>query len=425
MEFREFFNELDAKGMITRIKKEVDPRYEIGTIMKKLDGRALLFENVKGHDMPVLANICATREQVALGLGIRPDKILDKLSSAIESPKEPGTADPSDYQEVDPDLSRLPILTYYPGDGGPYVASGIVIAEDGDLGMNASYQRAMILGKDSFVMRILPRDFNTFLEKGNSEFAFCIGNSIPVMIASAVSTRTGNSELAIANALGKTDLVELGGRKVPQAEIVIIAENTGKKAKEGPFLDLTETPDIVREERVMKVKKIFVRKDAVFHALLPGGLEHKTLMGMPREPTIFREVAKECDVKDVLITPGGCSWLHAAVSIKKKKPDDGKKAIESAFAGHKSMKHVFVVDDDVDIHDPNEIEWAMATRFQGNKDIVMKEGVKGSSLDPSSDTATRETCKMGFDLTIPSDKDPKHFKKPELPMDIDPEDYLE
>jgi len=245
------------------------------------------------------------------------------------------------------------------------------------------------------------------------------------MLASAVSTKTGNSELGIANALDKTELVELGGHKVPQAEIVIIAENTGEKAKEGPFLDLTETPDIVREERVMKVKKIFIRKNAVFHALLPGGLEHKTLMGMPREPTIFREVARVCDVKDVLITPGGCSWLHAAVSIHKKNPDDGRKAIEAAFAGHKSMKHVFVVDDDIDIHNPYEIEWAMATRFQGDKDIVMKPGEKGSSLDPSSNLETRETCKIGFDLTIPAGKDPKDFKKPKLPMDLDVNEYLE
>ena len=425
MEFRKFVDLLDRKGLLTRIKKPVDVKYEIATIMKLMDGKPLLFENVKGFGMPVIANICSTRELVALGLGIKENEIIKKLSDAIDNPKEPEVVEAKDYEELDADLSKIPILTYYPFDGGPYIASGIVIAKDDELGINASYQRAMVIGKDKFVMRILPRDFHTFLERGNNEFAFCIGNSIPVMLASAISTKTGNSELNIANSLAETKLVELGGHKVPQAEIVMICEFEGEEADEGPFLDLTETPDIVRKQKVMRVKKIFVRKNPVFHALLPGGLEHKTLMGMPREPTIFKEVSKVCECLDVYITPGGCSWLHGAVKIRKKNPDDGKKAIEAAFRGHKSMKHVFVVDEDIDIHNPNEIEWALATRFQGDKDMVIKPKVKGSSLDPSSNLETRETCKIGFDLTIPAGRDPKDFKKPELPMKINLEDYLE
>lgn len=112
---------------------------------------------------------------------------------------------------------------------------------------------------------------------------------------------------------------------------------------------------------------------------------------------------------------------------KKKNADDGLKAIEAAFKGHKSMKHVFIVDDDIDIHNPHEIEWAMATRFQGDRGIVMKKE-KGSSLDPSSDMATGMTTKMGFDCTIPLNVSPsgggKNFKRPELPMKLDPNEYL-
>jgi UbiD family decarboxylase len=237
-----------------------------------------------------------------------------------------------------------------------------------------------------------------------------------------VSAGIDVSEIAIANALNKTQMVELGGHRVPQAEIVMIAEMTGEMHSEGPFLDLTETPDIVRDQKVARVKHVFVRSGAMYHALLPGGLEHKVLMGMPREPTIFREVSKVCECKDVYITPGGCSWLHGAVSIKKKNPDDGRKAIEAAFKGHKSMKHVFVVDDDIDIHDPHDLEWAMATRFQGDRDMIIKQE-KGSSLDPSSDLATKMTTKIGFDLTIPPGE-PDSFKKPELPLKLNIEDYV-
>ncbi|MBC7219785.1 MAG: UbiD family decarboxylase, partial [Hadesarchaea archaeon] len=174
---------------------------------------------------------------------------------------------------------------------------------------------------------------------------------------------------------------------------------------------------------VAKIKQVFVREGAVYQALLPGGLEHKTLMGMPREPTIFREVNSVCECKDVYITPGGCSWLHAVVSIKKKNPDDGRKAIEAAFRGHKSLKHVWVVDDDIDVHNPHEVEWAMATRFQGDRDIIMKRE-PGSSLDPSSDMKTRMTTKMGFDLTVPWGEVQKGFFKPEPPLKLNFDDYL-
>ncbi len=424
MNLRQFVSLLDEKGQLVRISRETSAKFEIPTIMKMLDGTPLLFENVRGHDMPVVANICSTRDLVALGLGVGRDQLLTTLMSAIEAPKEPETVPAEGYREIQPDLGKIPILTYYPFDGGPYVASGIVVAKDPEYGINASYHRGMVIGNDRFVYRILPRDLDKYIERGLTEFAYCIGNAIPVLLGAAISEATGTNELAMANALRETPLIELDGHKVPQSEIIMLMRLTGEMHPEGPFLDLTETPDIVREQRVAKVETIFVRGDSLFHGLLPGGLEHKTLMGMPREPSIYREVAKVCDVKDVYVTPGGTSWLHGAVSIRKRAGDDGQKAIEAAFRGHKSMKHVFVVDDDIDIHKPEEIEWAMATRFQGDRDIVMKKE-KGSSLDPSSDLETRMTAKLGFDLTIPSGRDPKEFMRPELPLKLSIGDYLE
>jgi len=424
LDFREFLKTLDEKGILMRIKRPVDTRLEISSLIRTLDGKPLLFENVEGFSIPVAANLCSTRELVAIGLGIKPDQIIQTLARAINSPKEPEVKKASGYQEVPPDLSRFPILLHYPIDGGPYISSGVVIARDPEYGINASYHRMMIIDRDRMVLRILERDFNAFIKRGLKEFAVCIGNPVSVMIAGAISVERGKSELWIANALSETPLIELGGHLVPEAEIAMIAEFTGEDHDEGPFLDLTETPDIVRKQRVARVKRIFIKPNPIYHALLPGGLEHKTLMGMPREPTIFREVNKVCECRDVYITPGGCSWLHAVVSIKKKNPDDGLKAIEAAFKGHKSLKHVWVVDDDIDVHSPHEVEWAMATRFQGDRRVVMKKE-PGSSLDPSSDLKTRMTTKVGFDLTIPSDRDPEGFKKPELPMKVNPADYLE
>jgi UbiD family decarboxylase len=424
MNMREFVDSLDSRGLLTRVKRPVSTKYEISTIVKKLKGKPVLFENVKGFSMPVVSNVCSTRDLVCLGLGIDKKYLIHSLTKAIDHPKEPKVKKADDYEELPCDLSKLPILTYYPKDGGPYIASGIVFAKDPQYGVNASYHRAMIIGKDKMVLRILERHLNEFMKRGLKEFAFCIGNPTTVLIGAAISAELGKSELAIANALHETNVVELDGHVVPESEIVMICEFTGELADEGPFLDLTETFDLVRKQPVAKVKKIYARKNAIFHALLPGDLEHKILMGMPREPTIFREVSKVCDCVDVYITPGGCSWLHGAVKIKKKDEDDGRKAIEAAFKGHHSMKHVFIVDSDINIEDPNEIEWAMATRFQGDKDMVVKTKEKGSSLDPSSDMATRETTKVGFDLTKPLISKGKDFSRPELPMNINIEDYL-
>ena len=164
----------------------------------------------------------------------------------------------------------------------------------------------------------------------------------------------------------------------------------------------------------------------MFYALLPGKGEHKNLMGLPREPTIFNEVNKVCKCKNVLITPGGTSWLHAIVQIEKKDEDDGKKAIEAAFKGHSSLKHCFIVDDDINIYDPHEVEWAIATRVQADKDVLVFTNQKGSSLDPSAVHAPGKkavTTKAGFDATIPMGKKDKSFKK-EKYGDVNVERYL-
>ena len=173
----------------------------------------------------------------------------------------------------------------------------------------------------------------------------------------------------------------------------------------------------------MVVKAITHLKDAIWQALLPGSLEHKLLMGMPREPTIFRKVNEVVRCLDVNVNPGGCSWLHAIVKIDKQAEDDGHKAIAAAFAGHRSCKHVYVVDSDVDIYDPLQVEWAMATRFQGDRDMVMLDKEPGSSLDPSAEAGTKLTTKIGFDLTAPIGEARRNYKKVPYP-DVDVEKFI-
>jgi len=157
MDLREFIDVLDEKGLLMRIKREVDVKYEIATIMKMLDGKPLLFENVKGFEMPVLANVCSTRDLIAIGLEVKKNEIITKLTNAIDNPKEPKITEAKDYVEMDANFSKVPILTYYPLDGGPYIASAIVIANDKELGLNTSYHRMMVISENGIVMRILSR----------------------------------------------------------------------------------------------------------------------------------------------------------------------------------------------------------------------------------------------------------------------------
>ena len=189
-----------------------------------------------------------------------------------------------------------------------------------------------------------------------------------------------------------------------QCELVLEGRITARPAGEGPFIDLTETWDIVRQQPVIEIDALTHRRSPVYHALLPGGLEHKLLMGLPREPTVFQEVDKVAECRGVNITPGGMSWLHAVVQIAKKGPEDGRKSIEAAFRGHTSLKHVVVVDEDVDGCDPMAVEWAVATRFQADRDLMVFEDQPSSSLDPSARQVPGQkarTAKMGLDATIP------------------------
>jgi len=344
-------------------------------------------------------------------------------------------------QEVvidEPDLDDLPILRHCALDGGNYISSGVFIASHPRYGQNLDFHRAMQFSKTELAIRVVKgRHFDRFLEEqGSLDVAVCIGVPPQVLVAAATSVELGIDELEIANALSTSCLDEplklVHAKTVDlfiPAEAEFVLEGTvygDRRHAEGPFVDLTGTYDIVRNEPVFVVKTITHRKDAIWHALLPGGLEHKLLMGMPREPTIYKKVNEVVKCLDVNVSPGGSSWLHAIVQIDKHSEEDGRKAIQAAFAGHRSCKHVFVVDKDIDIYNPLEVEWAMATRFQGETSLVMRSKEPGSSLDPSStrgEAGTHLTTKLGFDLTKPLATNGKDFDKALFP-EVDISKYL-
>ncbi len=435
MNLRDFLSKLEQENNLVRIKKEVSAKYEIANVIYSLDEKPVIFENVKGYDFPVFAGITSDRDIIAKGLDTTKDKLLFKLVKALQNPKEPEMVDKAPCQEViikDPDLSKIPILYHLDGDGGRYGSATVSTIKDPDTGRNVSYHRLMEIGKNKFTARLIKkRQTRTTYDKleGDLEMAVCVGNSVAVMVAASLGPPPGVDEFSIANALDKTPLIKCVTKdlEVPvETEFVFEGRLTRDFDREGPFVDLTETRDFERQEPVFVIDCITHRKDAMYQALIPGRLEHKTLMGMPKEPTIYNEVSKVVNCKNVLVTMGGGSWLHGIVQIEKKDPGDPKKAIEAAFNGHKSMKHVVIVDEDVDIYSPNAIEWAIATRFQGDKDLVIKLDQSGSSLDPSGKHEAGKktlTTKIGVDATTPTDVDKSKYEIVKYNK-VDIDDYL-
>ncbi len=436
MNLREFLSSLEEDGELIRIKKEVSHEYEVANIMNTLGEKPTIFEKVKGFNFPVFGGITSNRDIIARGLTTTKEGLLFKLVDSLRNPKEPEMVSKAPCQEAvykgkDVNLDKIPLLFHLPGDGGRYGTATVAIIKDPDTGRNACYHRIMQINKNTCTARLIPkRQTRTTYDKiqGEVEMAICVGNSVPVMVAASLGPPSGVDELAIANALDETKLVKCVTKdlEVPaESEFVLEGRITRNTDREGPFVDLTETRDFERQEPVFVIDCITHRKDAMWQALIPGRMEHKILMGMPKEPTIYDEVSKVADCTNVLVTIGGGSWLHGIVQIKKKGPDDGKKAIEAAFKGHGSMKHVVVVEEDVNIYDPDAVEWAIATRFQGHRDLIIKTDQPGSSLDPSGDHSSKKTLttKVGVDATIPQGVDPEKYVKVKY-EDVDVHDLL-
>jgi 2,5-furandicarboxylate decarboxylase 1 len=434
MTLRNYLQQLIGSEKLLNLKSPVSTTYEMAGILKTVEPQPVLFENVKDSPFRVVGNLVGSKPALASYLGVQVNQLIPTLMRAIDARQPCSVAKKAPCQEVvitQPDLDYLPILRHCALDGGDYISSGVFIARHPRYGQNLDFHRAMQFSKTEMALRVVRgRHFDRFLNDLDSlDVAVCVGVPPTVLVAAATSVELGIDELQIANALAINCLDEpLKLARAKTVDLLIPAESefvlegtvyNQRRHSEGPFVDLTGTYDSVRHEPVFEVKTITHRKDAIWHALLPGGLEHKLLMGMPREPTIFKKVNEVAKCLDVNIDPGGCSWLHAIVQIDKQSEEDGKKAIQAAFAGHHSCKHVFVVDKDIDIYNPIEVEWALATRFQGQADLVIKPKEPGSSLDPSSvrhENGSYLTTKLGFDLTKPLVTHGKQFEKAIFPV---------
>ncbi len=418
MSLRDFLDRLRAQGKLKEVNKPLSPVYEVCALVGK---EPTLFTNVNGRK--VVMNFLGSRELLAEALGVDQDKIIQHLSSSRPEGEVKIVKD-SPTQEVTekPELSKLPILTHYEGDGAPYITAGVVVSEYEGV-MNASIHRLRVIGKDKLAARLVEFRHTYNLHKKAAEK----GEPLPVAIVIgidpvtlfAISTRVPEGkEFEYASSLQRApvEVFECGnGIKVPHAEYVLEGYiHPTELVDEGPFVDISGTYDIVRKQPVIYLTRMMHRRDPIYHALMPAWNEHNILMGVPYEPLIFKEVKKVADVRNVVMTPGGCWYFHAAVQIHKNSDEEAKKAIDATFAAHKSLKHVVIVDDDINILDPNDIEFAIATRVKGDEDIYIYPNVRGSTLDPRSENGIG--TKVGIDATMDLSKKWKfeRAKRPEV-----------
>jgi UbiD family decarboxylase len=401
---------------IELVQQSVKSDLDLARISRKDTTRPFLFTNVDGKGQAsgwkVVTGLWAKRERIAKAIGMDRAKLTSALLDAMRHPRPPAKAKKARFMENsirDVDLMQLPIPKFFKRDGGRYFTAAMVVAEMEGV-RNVSYNRLMVIGKDRMSIRIVPRHlFSMFKKtKGDLKVAIILTLNPAVMLSWAMSVAYGLDELTIASALLKTGrgkglaIARLpNGISVPtDCQIVMEARITKEEADEGPFVDITGTYDPVRKQQVVKVDRLWHVDGPVLYAISPGAHDHYLMMGMPREPIILDSVQKVIPrVGGVRLTEGGCCWLHGVVSIEQQKDGDAKNAMMAAFGAHPSMKRVIVVDPDIDIYDDRQVEWALATRFQGDKDMLVIHGARGSTLDPSSEGD--KTTKVGMDATKP------------------------
>ncbi len=398
---REFIEKMRKEGLVIDVTEPISPDI-VAAKMAACTDKILFFHNLGGSR--AVMNLTASRNVLARSLGLNEKEMVQKLADATF---EGNIVADGKFAMKKPDLSKIPVMHFFPRDAGNYFTAGIVFSKWGDV-ENASIHRMLVLDDHRVVARLVEgRHTHVMLKK-----ALACGERLPVAVVIGVHpavtfascTRVpAGKELSYAAELrgGSLKVKECSnGVRVPaEAEIVLEGYIGNEATDEGPFVDITGTYDPVRRQPVIEFTGMYTKPDFIYHSILPGGDEHKILMGCPYEPKIYRAVAGVTEVKNVILTKGGCGYLHAVIQIKKSTQGDGKNAIMAAFAAHTSLKHVVVIDEDIDPSDPFEVEYAIATRVSGDLDVMVITGVRGSSLDPcQKDDGTN--VKIGVDATM-------------------------
>src|SRR6516165_5899904 len=427
--FRQFLDRLRQAGELVDLHQPVDIRH-ISTLVDQAK-TALYFHRVIGYDMPVVSGLIRSRERAMIALGAETYReIEDRLTRAINQPIAPKYVKTSPTREVvligdDVDLYKLPIPMSSIFDGGPMVTAGVVIARDPELGLNSGIYRFIVKERSLTGIDIVtPNNMRLFAQRAYQQkrplpISISIGTHPIEITGSGYRAPLGVDEMAIAGGLRGAP-VELAPCEtidlpyVADAEIVLEAEilPTGWTWPEGRFGEFTRLMGGLHWNPLVRIKAIAMRKDAIYYNLhMPW---ENTWLAAPTRYAAIRQALKTAGVqaKEINVTLGGCAFWHAVISIKKQ-PGEGKNALLAALSVM-DLKHVVVVDDDIDVFDPTEVEWAIATRVQGDKDVMVVGNARAKPLDPSLPQGygvVPTGAKVGIDATIPEGIPREHYER--------------
>jgi 2,5-furandicarboxylate decarboxylase 1 len=409
---------------VVRIAEPVDLAYQMQALVLELERRrrfpVLIFEKVGGQSIPVVSNVTASRRGLAFALGVDEEQLPEEYARRLKEGIKPIVLDGLPFpleirRGEDVDLGALPIPTYFPGDGGPYLTAGLLIARDPVTGVGtAGFHRFQVKGRDRMGVSLHSRR-RMFEYQRRAEAA---GRSLPCAIAIGLHPAVGMGSLSYpAPEVSKFEVVggllgepmqlrhaETLDLEVPAwAEIVIEGEILAEQREpEGPFGEFTGYFSRRSTNHVFVARAIVLRPGAWFQSIASGRApDHILPLGVLREAEIRNALRRVIpDVRAVHVPTSGGAAFTAYVSIKQTRPGEAKHAIAVVFGVDHYLKLVVVVDEDIDVFDESDVLWAMAMRVQADRDLVLIPGSLGAILDPSA-SPEGLTAKLGIDATRP------------------------
>ena len=412
-------------GDFLEIEEEIDIRHETTAWVKGLEqtGRdpIFFFKKVRGFSQPILANLFGSKKVMAFALETSVSELLETYRKRQKNLMPPRYVSSGPVKEIvfagnQVDLSCLPIPYHHEGDSAPYITGGILTAIDPETGKaNCSYHRLMVAGRNRLRLHIAPgRHLGTIFKRYEEKAiplpcSIFIGHHPALGLGSVAMTPRGIDEIEVMGGMvgEPIDLLkgEVAGCVYPaEAEVVLEAEILPKvREEEGPFAEFTGYAAGIRKREVLEVKTICMRKDAIYHDLIAGAHEH-LLLGLIAREAHFFELARSISpfIQAVSIPLSGAGRFHCYVSLDKQKEGEVNPIGMALLGADPMLKHVVVVDRDIDVSNEGEVLWAIATRVQADRDIHIIPNCTGSDLDPSTHFPPEQegkTAKMIMDAT--------------------------
>jgi 2,5-furandicarboxylate decarboxylase 1 len=417
---------LRERGEIRSLTASIDPDQEVAAVLARCDGHsAVLFESVQGSAFPLVGNTLATRADFDELLQCAPHDVVRRLGDAIASPvgceEVPiGDAPVAGVHDTGEDLlSDLPLPVQHEHDAGRYLTSALLTVRDPRTGRtNLSINRLQVAGPRELRVLLLPGRLRSIFDEHERRgedlsIALCIGVDPALTLASQSPAVADLDDLEVASALHPRalEVVTLPGHNTPvpaRAEMVLLGKvRAGRRAEEGPFGEYPRTYGPAGQAPVIELTDRWRREDPIAQTILSGGREHFWVGGLPREARLFQALeAAGTQPHAVRLTEGGSCRMHAVVALRNASPGTANHAAMAVFGALAPVKLVVLVDEDVDVFDDEMVGWAVATRFQADRDLLVIPQTRGGGLDPSAEEGP--TAKLAMDATVHPDKRSNH-----------------